>query len=956
MQTTLLGLAIALILALLTALIAPLVVDWNQYRGAFETEAGRLTGLTVRVKGTIDARILPTPHIKLHNVEVGAADRPPQMRAASIELELGLGPLLRGQVRTTELRLIAPQISVGLTRDGSIDWPAPSPSAGPDALTISRVKVEDGRVTLADAGSGTHVSLQKLWFDGDIRSLVGPLHGEGAFVAGDELYGYRVSGSPADGGGLKLKLSLDSANHPLTTEIEGALSFDRGVPQFAGTLALSRPVEMALVDGQRVVTDSWELTGNMHATPASASLAEAALRYGPDERAVNLTGKAELTFGANPHLDGTVMARQVDVDRALAAPDVTRQRPLILAKSFLASFIATVKPPLPVVVNLGVDVMTVGGTTIQSLHGNVGFDAKGWSLRDFAFRAPGFTEVNVSGRLEQTPQGLKFSGPARLESADLRILMAWLAGRSGQPEGPPEAFTARGELTIASDRFALEQLAAALDRENVEGRLAYAWATGDRPATLAGELRAATLDIDALSAFAKAALSGNAFEMPHEVALVVDVGKANFAGVDARAINARVKFDAGILHIDRLSVGDLGGAALDISGRIDELSSQPRGRLTLDLDARTLVGLTDILGGLAPDIADTLRPFVDRLAPAKVHGVLTVDRAAGVAGSAAKLDLGGMLGALRLALNGEAAGDAARPAAAAVRVTGRFDADDGSALLRLLGLDRVIAVDQLPGQMTLALNGPLDGDVHVNGVAAAGGFSAAVDGALKLTGGEQAPTGSLRLKASAADLSPLRRSMTGQSIPLVPVSASATVAVAGKDLSATDIVVSAGKSSLRGRLAVKLSNPVGVNGEIDGDKVDAAAVCGLLLGLPITAPGSNAVWSSEPVGVGAFAGLSGAVLLQIRSRGLHAGALCPRSQRRAALAAIRNRARRPRRQPCRRAPARRSDVPPRCRETRLARVCRTGRGQCARAPRRQCPGAGRRRHVEAARRWPWTQP
>ena len=63
------------------------------------------------------------------------------------------------------------------------------------------------------------------------------------------------------------------------------------------------------------------------------------------------------------------------------------------------------------------------------------------------------------------------------------------------------------------------------------------------------------------------------------------------------------------LHIDRLSIGDLGGAALDISGRIDELSSQPRGRMTLDLDARTLAGLTNIVGRLAPQVAEAFRPF-----------------------------------------------------------------------------------------------------------------------------------------------------------------------------------------------------------------------------------------------------------------------------------------------------------------------------------------------------------
>ena len=108
-----------------------------------------------------------------------------------------------------------------------------------------------------------------------------------------------------------------------------------------------------------------------------------------------------------------------------------------------------------------------------------------------------------------------------------------------------------------------------------------------------------------------------------------------------------------------------------------------------------------------------------------MHGVLTIDRpgkGGGNTGSVAKLDLGGTLGALRLTLNGEAAGAPAHPDAAIVRVTSRLDADDGGALVRLLDLDRVLAVDQLPGQMTISANGPLNGDIRVSGLAAAGGF------------------------------------------------------------------------------------------------------------------------------------------------------------------------------------------------------------------------------------------
>jgi large subunit ribosomal protein L24 len=866
-QTTLLGLAVALIVALVSALVAPLVVDWNRYRGAFEAEASRLTGLAVHVNGGIDARILPTPHIKLHDVTIGEPGQPPQLQAAFVDLDVALGPLLQGELQATQLRLVAPRISLGLTSSGTIDWPAKSQSLHPDALTISRFTVEDGRVTLSDAASGSRLVLDKLDFSGDVRSFAGPFRGEGAFVVRGEPYAYRISGGRVDeDGGLKLKLGVEPTNYPLTTDLDGTLRFDAGAPQFDGTLSAARPVGVTLPNGERVMSDPWQLAGKVHATAASASLEDLALQYGPDERAVNFAGKAKLTFGAHPRLDGTVSAVEVDIDRMLAAPDVTHRPPFVLLKSFFEAFVGAVKPPLPLAAGITVNAVTVGGATIQSLHGDVGFDAAGWSLKNFAFHAPGFTDINLSGRLDSSPQHLGFSGPVRIESADLKTLTAWLEGRADQPPGPTRALTAHGDITIAGDRLAFDHLAATLDRENVEGRLAYTWGAAGRPAALDGELHAAKLDVDALLAFAKAAASDDAFEIPHKVALVLDVGNATLAGIDARMVDARLNFDAGIIHIDRLSIGDLGGAALNVSGRIDELSSRPLGQLTLDLDATTLAGVTELVGKFAPQVAAAVRPFVDRLAPAKVHGVLTLDRA-GAADSRAKLDLSGDLGALRVALNGAAIGEPAHPGAAAMRITSRFDADDGGAILRLLDLDRVIAVDQLPGQMTISVNGPLDGDLQINGLASAGGFSAAAQGTLHLAG-EQAPSGSLQLKASAADLRPLRRALTGQPGTATLVSASAIIGVAGADLSVTDLVVAAAKSSIRGRLDLKLSNPLGIAGDLSASNFDATAALATLLGLPDATPGAGRRWSSAPIGPGVFAALKGDVAVRLNDAAL----------------------------------------------------------------------------------------
>ena len=860
MQTTLLGLAIAIILALVAALVAPLVVDWNHFRTTFENEASRLTGLSVRVTGTIDARILPTPRIKLRNVEIGEAGREPRLRAGAIDLEVRLGPLIRGEVQATEARLVSPQINLALDRSGAIDWPAATRTWRAEDLSVSRLRVEDGSIVLADAASGSRLTLQKLSFDGDIRSLLGPFRGEGTFVAGDEPYSYRISGGRGDDG-FKIRLGVNPSNHPLTTDIDGTLTLDRGMPQFDGTIALARPVGAALSSGQRVMSDPWHAGGTIRATPGAASLHDVTFQYGPDERAVVFTGNADLTFGEEPHFDGEIAALEVDVDRALAAPDLTHRPPLLVVKSFVDAFVASIKPPLPGKLAVGIAGLTVGGTNVQSLHGVARFDATGWSLDGVELRAPGLTQVSLSGHVAQSGRGLAFTGPGALDSADADTLLAWLSGSGATASAGVRTLRARGDVTIAGDRLAVDGLDATLDQENVQGRFAYTWPStwpaSDRPAIVEADLHATKLDLDALAAFAKSAADENGFAPPRQGSLALDFGKATLAGVDARAVKAQVKFDAGALQIEHLSIGELGGAALDISGRIDELSSQPRGRVTVDLNAGTLADLSRVLGRFSPQAAEVLRRAADRLAPAKLRGTLTVERAA-TAGSTAKLDLNGQLGLMRVALNGVATGEPAKLGEANVRIDGRLDADDATALATLFGLDRVVAVDQLPGRVTLSAVGPLNGELRVDGEASASGFTGAVRGAARLNG-KETPTGTFQILATAADLGPLQQAMTGQPGNAVPISARAAVSVAGTALSFTQLAIVAGKASAHGHLAVNLASPIAIDGDVGADNVDGGWLVSVLLGLPRQVQNAAAPWSSQPLGGGAFAAMSGAV-------------------------------------------------------------------------------------------------
>src|SRR6202023_3707604 len=156
----------------------------------------------------------------------------------------------------------------------------------------------------------------------------------------------------------------------------------------------------------------------------------------------------------------------------------------------------------------------------QSLHGVARLDATGWSLDGVELRAPGLTQVSLSGHVAQSGHGRAFTGPGALDSADADTLFAWLSGRGATASAGVRTLRARGDVTIAGDRLAVDGLDAALDQENVQGLCAYTWPTtwpaSDRPAVVVAVLPANKLNLDALTAFPKTAVDENGFAPPRQ--------------------------------------------------------------------------------------------------------------------------------------------------------------------------------------------------------------------------------------------------------------------------------------------------------------------------------------------------------------------------------------------------------------------------------------------------------
>ena len=849
MQTTLLSLAIAIILALVAALVGPLFVDWGSYRGEFEARASRLTGLDFRVTGPIDARVLPIPTIVLQDVEFGRPREIARVRARALRIEFALGALLRGEWRIADARLEGPELTAKLDDSGRVSWPVPKHGFDLESVSIERLEIQDGRAILADGASDARVMLDKLDFKGELRSLAGPVKGAGSFVVGDQRYPYRLSTSHiTNDGGMKVRLAVDPTDRSLTAEADITVWTDAAKPRFDGSIQFARPVGRAPTGADALIVDSWRVSSRVKGDSTAAAFEQIEFQYGPDDRAIKLKGSANLTFGRQPQLSGALTSSQVDVDRVLALPDATRRRPLAAVRALAESVLAAARLPMPATLSIGVENVTLGGATLARIAADVRTDAAGIDIKGLELRAPGLTQIRLNGRLGAAATGPRFEGSTSIETTDPRTFLAWLIGRSDDQSVIAGSLRLGADVTFGTDAVAVDRLKLELDRMTVAGRLAYAWANDGRPARLDVSLAAPEIDLDRVHVLAKAMLGDTAFDWPRAGALALKVERALIAGVEAKRADVNLRISADGIEIDRLAIADFGGAALAVKGRIDSRAQSPRGALTLDLDARTLDGLTTLVEKFAPQTADQLRRSAGRLTPVALRASLAVDPGAAANTAAnAKFKVDGRAGSFRIALQGDTGGDDQfkldNLAALKTSKTGlslRVDADDGSALAEFLGLDRFIAVDQRPGRLVLAARGPLDGELMLEGQFASGALDISTNGTIRLADPAN-PTAGLNIKVSNANVRSPRPAAAGRPGELVPVSATAGLDLVDGRLHFTDVAGTVAGTSVRGRLTLGMGQqPIAVGGDIEVGAANLPPLIALAIGIPGQSAGASA--------------------------------------------------------------------------------------------------------------------
>jgi large subunit ribosomal protein L24 len=451
-----------------------------------------------------------------------------------------------------------------------------------------------------------------------------------------------------------------------------------------------------------------------------------------------------------------------------------------------------------------------------------------------------------------------------VEARDPRSLAAWLTDRADLQTITAGALRAEGDVKLGGDQVSIEGLTAEIDRMTMEGRVAYAWGRGDRPPRIEASLTAPDIDFDRASALAQGVFAGTPFELPREGSISLKLGRAAFAGVEARRADIDVQFERGVLDIKRLVVGDFGGAALAIKGRIDSSRAQaPRGSLSLDLDAKALDGVAALLEKVAPQAAVELRRRAARFVPAKVQASLMVgsDVPRQAAGAALKID--GSAGAFKVSLQGQTDStegftlDAfSKLPASNAKLNAHLESGDGSALVELLGLDTLLAVDKRAGRLDVSASGALNGEMAMDGQLVAGALDVTTKGSLRLADG---PTATAALKIANANVRSPRPVASGRPAETLPLSLTGKLAYAGGTIDLSDILGRASGAAIGGRLKIGLQ-PLTASGEIELAEINLPIVMATATGSP--PPGGTAAWPAEPFERGLLGQVSGRIVVK----------------------------------------------------------------------------------------------
>lgn len=607
-----------LVLALSAALIAPYFIDWTNYRADFEREAANILGRKVTVRGAASARLLPFPSVTFSDVVVGGAGSEPALTVEEFSMDAELAPFMSGEFRIFDMRLVRPAALVTVGADGAIDWAMrPSTPFEPTHISLEKLTIEDGWVTVRHAASGREHVLSEIDVSASARSLVGPWRIDGTLRADGQKTELSAStGRADDTGAMRLRLRANPDLYPVVIETDGDVRLEKGAATYAGTFRIDGEPDVAAelkadeaagaaAKSDREPPSANRLSGRFSFDDKRLAVNEFRFETGPVNDPYVAGGTAFLDIGAKPRFSIVADGAQVRFDEA-GEGAATGKGTLALDQRLAAlqDFLADLpKPTIPGSVEVNLPAIVSGDTMIRDIRLSAEPRRDGWDIGSLVAVLPGRATVEANGMLT-TAGELAFRGRLLLAVAQPSGFAAWLSRDVDEEirRLPGAGFSA--DVTLSAERQHLTGLELQLGDARFRGEVDSRRPADARP-SMRVALDGAGLDVDALAAFAALFVSDSGTRRfgDTDLDIALKAGPVTAGGLSAERLDTAVRLRQDSVEVDRLAISGLEGATVSATASLKNYPAHPTGKIDASIVAVDLKPLVDAVAGRYPELA-----------------------------------------------------------------------------------------------------------------------------------------------------------------------------------------------------------------------------------------------------------------------------------------------------------------------------------------------------------------